>query len=325
MFSRQGLKRLTAVIIAVVVPLTLYTQRQNIYDWVRLRTYNPPAEIAALANDTRMNSTARHDFYVNHPQLMSDSTTFRQNCKIAEQTIVLGCYLSDQRGIYVYNVQDQRLQGVQQVTAAHEMLHAAYDRLSSADRKTVDQLLQTYYDQELTDQRVKETVDAYRKTEPKDVLSEMHSIFGTEIAKLPAELETYYGRYFSDRQAVVAYSQKYEAEFTSRNAKIDQYEVQLKTLKDKISSEEASLKSQLTVIQAQQSRLDTARSSNPAAYNAEVDSYNAKVDAYNAGISQYRRDVARYNSMLTEYNQLAGELKQLFDAIDTRLDTQTTR
>ena len=36
---------------------------------------------------------------------------------------------------YIYNVNDERLNGLKEVTAAHEMLHAAYERLPESDKK----------------------------------------------------------------------------------------------------------------------------------------------------------------------------------------------
>ena len=72
---------------------------------------------------------------------------------------MLGCYHSNQDGIFLYNVQDARLAGVQQVTAAHEMLHAAYDRLSTKDKNYVDGLLMDYLQERPQDQRIIDTMN----------------------------------------------------------------------------------------------------------------------------------------------------------------------
>jgi hypothetical protein len=310
----------------VAVPVVGFWQRNAIYDAVRLHGYNPPTAVVDLATQDTMTSQGRHLFYVNHPQLVGDSATFRADCTITEQTIVLGCYHPTQRGIFVYSVSDPRLGGVTEVTAAHEMLHAAYDRLSSSDKKDVDKMLNDYYQNDLHDQRILDTIEAYKKTEPKDLVNEMHSVFGTEVANLPASLEAYYQRYFSNRATVVAFSQNYEGEFTSRSAKTSQYETQINSLKQRVQSEEANLRSQLAKIEADRARLDSLRSSNQIeAYNAGVASYNTEIDAYNAGVAQYKSDVDRYNTLVEQYNAIAGELKQLYGAIDTRLQTESTR
>lgn len=304
----------------IALPFAAFWQRQAIYDWLKLRNYSPPAAVASLATATAMNSQARHIFYVNHPELIGDSDTFRNDCTSTEQTIILGCYHPPQLGIFVYDVHDERLNGIEEVTAAHEMLHAAYDRLKGSERDKINKLLNDFYKNELKDQRILETIDSYKKTEPQDLINEMHSIFGTEIATLPAPLEDYYKRYFSNRQAVVAFSQKYETEFTSRAAKASQIEKQLNSLKAKISAEEANLRAQLAKINSDQARLESLRNSGRIEeYNAGVGPYNAEVDTYNAGVAQYKRDVDTYNALLDQYNAIAGELKQLYGAIDTRL------
>ena len=304
----------------IVVPVVGLWQRNAIYDAVRLYGYSAPPAVANLAARNVMTDYGQHLFYVNRPELVSDSATFRADCTVTEQTIVLGCYHPNQNGIFVYNVSDTRLAGIQEVTAAHEMLHAAYDRLSNRDKKDVDKMLNDFYKNDLKDQRILDTIEAYKKTEPNDVVNEMHSIFATEIASLPAPLEKYYKRYFVSRTAVVAFSQNYENEFTGRSAAAAQYEKQLNDLKVKTVAEENDLRAQLAKINAEQARLDSLRSSGQIAeYNAGVSTYNADVDAYNIGVAGYKRDINSYNALVEQYNAVAGELKQLYGAIDTRL------
>lgn len=299
-------------------------QHRSILDWWQLRGYVPPAEIAALAADTAMTDPARRVFYVNHPDLMDDSTAFRQACPLNEETIILGCYHSGQRGIFIFDVDSTELDGVEEVTAAHEMLHAAYERLSANDKSEVEALLTSYYQNELTNERIKKSIDNYRKTEPNQLLDEMHSIFGTEVANLPAELETYYSRYFTDRGRVVALSASYEQEFTNRLNAINAADARLADLKRQIDNAEAALKIQSAEIERDQQQLDQFRESgNTSAYNAAVPAFNAKVAAYNQALNSLKADIAEYNRLVEERNATADELRALNTAIDTRLEPQT--
>src|SRR6185295_11567695 len=102
-----------------------------------------------------MTPDTRRLFYVYHP-VLEDKQAFNSHCTDSEKTIVLGCYIS-RTGIYLYDVTDSRLNGVEQVTAAHETLHAAYERLSSSERKRVDGLTAQAFAQ-VTDQRIKDTI-----------------------------------------------------------------------------------------------------------------------------------------------------------------------
>lgn len=267
-----------------------------------------------------MTSYAKHVFYVNHPDLESEASQFRSDCQETEKTIVLGCYHSDQQGIFIYNVKDPRLAGVQEVTAAHEMLHAAYDRLSPNQKNYVDGLLENYYNHDLHDQRIIQTMDEYRQSEPNDVVNEMHSVFGTEIANLPAPLENYYKKYFTDRHAITNYEAAYEAEFTSREDKIKADDTQLAQLKSQIDSEEQSLQQQLSQLNADRASLGKIRDAQQ--YDTGAASFNAQVGAYNAAVDRLRSDIDTYNQLVESRNAIASELTSLDQSIDTRLTTQ---
>ena len=307
-------------------PVVAMAEAGSILDWWRLRDYQPPVAISRLAAEDTMTAYAKHVFYVNHPSLTTSVSSFRSECSESEQTIVLGCYHPDQRGIFIFNVADSRLQGVQQVTAAHEMLHAVYDRLSSKDKKSVDSMLMDYYNHDLNNQRIIDTIDAYKKSEPNDVINEMHSVFGTEIPSLPAPLENYYRRYFTNRSTITDYAQSYQSEFTSRQDQIDSLSTRMSALMSQINAEETQLSAQLDQINSDRARLDSERGSGQtAAYNSGVASFNAEVDAYNAGISRLKNDINTYNQLVNQYNAIAQELASLEKSIDTRLTPQTTQ
>jgi hypothetical protein len=317
---QAGFTRLTALFILLVWLVILgiaAANRTSIYDWWSLRNYQAPSTVAGLATQDTMTSYARKIFYVNHPDI-EDKAAFGTKCPNngGEQTIVLGCYHSDQAGIFLLSVNDPRLAGVEEVTAAHEMLHAAYDRLSRGERNSVDAMLMDYYTHDLRDQRVLNTIAAYKKTEPNDVVNEMHSIFGSEVASLPPSLEQYYQHYFTNRAAVAAYAVQYQAEFTSRQSVVAQDDARLASLKTQITSDENDLKSKEVTITAQKSQLLIERSSgNVDAYNAGVPSYNSLIDGYNSEaqavqnlINQYNQLVANRNAVALEEDQLVNDL-----------------
>ncbi|MBI4033680.1 hypothetical protein HY379_01645 [Candidatus Saccharibacteria bacterium] len=323
-FKRVFAGSATLAILALLV-LGLFNL-QAIEDWLRLRNYTPPAAIAAIAKADSMTEVATRNFYVTHPELVDEAGAFRTACPSFEQTIVLGCYHPGfNSSIFIYDVQDERLDGVVEVTAAHEMLHAAYDRLGQADKNRINGLLNNYYNNDLRDKRVIETIDSYRQSEPNDLLNEMHSIFATEIGSLPSELENYYRQYFSDRSAVTAFAGKYADEFTGRIAKIKDFEQQLNSLRDKIRGEESALSNQLSQIEADRRRLDMLRASGRTEeYNASVPVFNASVNDYNASVAELRGDIAKFNRLVAAHNELAAELSSLYESLDTTLKPQTT-
>ncbi|MFA5003920.1 MAG: hypothetical protein WC498_01420 [Candidatus Saccharimonadales bacterium] len=304
------------LVIFLAILILAAVQRQAILDWWKLRGYQPPAAIVSLATDDSLTPQARHLLYVNRPGIAS-SAAFVQNCPTGgEKTIVLGCYKSGDNGIFIFRVSDPRLLGVEQVTTAHEMLHAAYDRLSSKDRSYVDGLLQNYYQHDLHDQRILDTIAAYKLSEPNDVVNEMHSVFGTEIANLPPALETYYQQYFSDRSKVTNFATTYKGEFTSRQTLVADYDSQMRNLKFQIDANQADL-------DQMKANLDTAAANlqqlqgdgNTSAYNQGVASYNVAVNTYNAKVQLTKNLINQYNTLVDKRNSVALEEQQLVQAI----------
>ncbi len=321
----QKASRLRAGVLVILLALLVgvWWQRQTIYDYARLYNYTAPPEVAALADRTTMNSSSRRLFYVYRPAI-EDKSQFNADCTASEQTIVLGCYVQGQ-GIYLYKVTDSRLNGVQEVTAAHEMLHAAYTRLSASEKTKVDQMTAAAY-AKITDERLRKTVDAYRAKDQSVVPNELHSILGTEVRALPNDLEAYYKRYFNNRLAVVGYSEKYQQAFTERQKQIEQYDGQLKNIKQQIDDLQSSLQAQERDLRSQKVTMDNLYAQRQfEAYNTLVAPYNMKVRAYNSQADSAQALIDQYNSIVNTRNALAVEESQLVKAIDSRPSTLQTQ
>ncbi len=297
---------------------------QDIQDWVKLRGYTPSSEIVQLTEHTTMVDSSRRLFYVNHP-IVADKETFNTHCRENEHSIVLGCYLPGQNGIFLLDVQDERLEGIKQVTAAHEFLHAAYERLSASERRRINALLQVTYEN-MKDPRIIETIELYRKQDPSIVENEMHSIFGSEVRNLPRELEEYYGRYFSNRLEIVRYAEKYEQAFTDRRNKIRQYDEELSRLKQQIDAATEKLRAQNDELKNMRNQMNSYRSSGRTEqYNELVPVYNNRVGEFNALIDSVSVDIVKYNGIVQQRNEIASEEAELVEAIDSREVVPTQR
>lgn len=288
---------------------------QDIRDWWALRGYTPSVAVQKIGTETTMTDYAKHLFYVYDPQI-EPSTKFNSDCTIAEASIVLGCY--NGIGIFVYDVTDPRLEGVQEVTAAHEMLHAGYDRLSDNERTRIDTLTAREM-AKLTDERIRTVIASYRQRDPNVVPNELHSILGTEVRSLDPELETYYKKYFTNRAAVVALSEKYEHVFTDNQTKVDRFDAELALIKSQVDVLEKDLNtraSDLTIDKAELDRL--AKSNRVAEYNAKVPLYNAGVNSYNSDLNRYRSLIEEYNNKVVERNALTIEQNSLIKSLDSK-------
>lgn len=303
------------LIIVSVISWFIFVNQQDIRDWWVLRSYQPSADIAALADAAALSELGERRFFASEPQL-NDAANFNANCPFPDRSLVLGCYAEG--NIYIFKVDNATLEGVEEVTAAHEMLHAAYARLSNQERQRIDELTNQAY--LATDsQRLRETVEGYRRDDPGSLTNELHSILGTEIRELPTELEDYYRRYFDDRSRVVDIAESYEKVFIELQDQIAKLESDIAELKSQIEASESQLSTQRNALDAEAKRLQDLREAGKfEEYNAGVPGYNAMVAEYNAGVEDYRALVERHNQLVKTHNELALEQNELVHSLDSK-------
>lgn len=309
------------LVLLIVCGIAFWSRHNEVLDWVATRGYTPPAHIELLADDTTMTPYAKRLFYANRPEVQGKQE-FNEHCTDpSEQVAVLGCFVGNRLGIYIYDVTDERLDGIKQVTAAHEMLHQAYQRLDKKEKTRINKLLQEYHDRQASE-KLKSKIASYQHGEQEHLLNEMHSIFGTEAPDLPAELEEYYKQYFADRSQVLALYQRYQSEFDDRIARINALDAELAALKASIEADKQELEQREEDLRRRRSQLDAYLSSGAiATYNAAVPGFNALVVAYRNMVDDINRDVERFNNLLAERNAIAVQERELEDAIDSTVDT----
>ena len=217
----------------IAVTIWVVFNRQYVLDYITNLTYTPSSEIAEFSNRSGMSSAGRFLFYASEPKL-STGDEFIEECSANnEKTAILGCYSGMK--IYLYDIDDPRLDGIKEVTAAHEMLHAAYDRLNASEQKEVSRLVELAYD-EVKNERLDELLELYEESEPGHRSNELFAILGTEYDELPTELETVYAEYFDNRSEVVRLATKYQSTFIELADKQQQLVEQLNSLSSEISS-----------------------------------------------------------------------------------------
>ncbi len=301
----------------------LWVHHEWLGDTIVLRSYDAPQQITSLADETAMTNYGKRLFFVNKPEL-NDKTLFNEHCQhVSTDAAVLGCFKGNRQGMYIFDVTDPRLNGIEQVTAAHEMLHQAYERLDNAERRHIDQLLNDYYQNGLTDESVKSKMAIYQVTEPDNLANEMHSIFGTEIKDLPKELEDYYAQYFTDRQKVLGYRAMSQAAFDSYRQQIAAYDAQLAELQPRIDQMEVALTQKITTLKAAKAELDADLAAGRVGeYNTGVAPYNALVNSYNKDLATLNQRIAEFNKLVQERNEVSVEVTELNKALDSSLTPQ---
>jgi hypothetical protein len=298
-------------------------------------SYEPSSpEIERLAIANAMTPKAQQLFYKQNPKIEPKEkfhTLCRQPGQNHEKTIILGCFTSNgYRGsIVIQSVTEPRLQGMMEVVAAHEMLHAAYQDLSQAERSRLAPKLKKAV-QQVKDPHLSSVLKAYEAGAPETYLNELHAHLGTELSNLSdPDLEQHYQQYFQDRQQVLAFAQRSRSVLAQLEAKAEQ-------LKPEIDALEVSLNEQKNVIQqvnneleVRQQRLQQMKfelhnlkqraeaslrqgdSSLVQEFEYQKDQFNQEVRQYNLQTQTLQGQVAQINQQVETYKQKVGTYNEL--------------
>lgn len=307
---------LSAVIIGFAA--WLFFNRQFAIDQISVWSYQPSSEIAQISEKTGMTNHGRFMFYSTKPEIL-ESTRFNLECPRKERkNPILGCYTASDR-IYIYNLVDEKLEGMKEVTAAHEMLHAVWDRTSDGDKERVSKLLEDAY-KKIDDAELKSRMEYYQRTEPGEFTNELHSILGTEFANLGEDLEKYYNKYF-DRADVLALHGAYDTFYSSLASQAEDLVNKMEALGALIDAKTSSYNQKVYQLSADISdfnnRANTGGFTNVADFNAEravLVSRSSELEQERAAINT---DIATHNKYYATYEKIASQLKTLNDNMDS--------
>lgn len=321
MFKRR-LGSFLFTIIFLGVAAFAVSNAQLIGDYARYYQYQPSETMASFVDKTGMSEHGEFLFYLSHPTLQG-AETFNQLCDKRDSTAaVLGCY--DGMNIYIYDITDPRLAGIRPTTAAHEMLHAAYSRLSPEDKRMVDGLLEAEYAKLKDDKELSSRMAFYATTQPGDRANELHSIIGTEIGKISSQLEDYYKRYFSDRSKVIAQHKQYHSLFEELSARADTLNSQMSQLSEAINNKKEMYAAQSSALQSDiadfNARAAGGGFNSQAEFSAERRALMARSASLDALRTEINNDINYYNSLVTELNSIAVETEALNRSIDSSLE-----
>ena len=270
-------------------------------------------EVIELGREASLSRLGRELYAGNRP-VIRERADFADDCPLpeADDTFVLGCYDGFLGAISVLRIDRLDIEGVMPVTAAHEMLHAAYDELGRKERERVDTMLENFL-AETPQPQIEESLALYTE---KERANEVHSLAGTEIGVLPPALERYYARYFDDRTAVVTLFEGYQRVFDDLETRFQLLEFELGLLEGQLESLESQadaaaaeadqLASQIDELRAQ-GRIDES--------NNLVGPQNAAVDRANSLSSQYNAVVNEYNAKIDELNEISMSLGDLYSDV----------
>lgn len=329
--------RLGWIIILILVTV-LYLYRSPLIDKLQTTGYQPTAELAKISTRTTMTSAAKTIFYASDPTIQ-DAKSFNQDCSDHESdSVTLGCYRHTDNCNQVLNALSQaacmkiklfsinraELDGIVDVTAAHEMLHAAYARLSEHERTKLNDQLQKQTTELIKDQAFKERLSVYDDLSHDQYVNELHSVLGTEVDNLSTDLKIHYRQYFQDRSQVVKLYQKYSNFFLNLKKEADQLADSLKQQADDINRRIAAhnqLSRQLSSDINSFNRLASSPGgfSSQASFLSARQQIMARVEAAKAEESAIQQAIVNFNKDNDRLKSIAGNLDGLNHSIDSNL------
>ncbi len=321
LLSRGKLFRGAFGVVILVVAVLISFNAQTILDYARVYQYQPTPEIYDIATQISFSDRGKFLFFTGQP-VIEKAAEFNKYCisRNNDTTLILGCYVVNT--IHIYDVPSQQITSVKPVTAAHEMLHVAYERLSPQEKERVDRLLMDEYSRLKSDSEFESRVKSYRESEPGELFNELHSIIGTEVSSISPDLEEYYSKYFLIRSKVVNLYQSYRNVFNKLTDQIDQLSleadrlfVELKQHSQSYENEVAEFKSKQLVFNRRASQGDFTSLEQ---FQSERKILLAKFNRLEAKRLDVASIIDNYNSVVEQINKLAADLNILGRSLDSK-------
>lgn len=299
----------------------LVLNRQLVLDHVRVWQYQPSQHIATLAQRATMTDKAKFSFYLAQPRL-ENATQFNQDCRRVEQASpIVGCYAHAKETIHIYNVQNAELDGIKEVTAAHEMLHVAWSRYSAEQRRRLGELLEAAYTKVKT-KKLEERMAYYERAQPGTRANELHSILGTEFADLGSELEAHYAEYFSNRAALLKLHAQYNEKFTSAEAEADALTASLDQRKREIEQLTAAYHARINAYSQDVATFNQRAAGGGFQTQAEFQAERARLSQRGLALRRERQTIEgkvdAYNTDVEKLNALGRKIDQLNQSLDSQ-------
>ena len=277
-----------------VMTIVVILNKTFVRDKIKSLLSNPTPEVLNIEQKLDLTESAKLIFSASNPTLDS-SETFNSYCSSYDiNTAILGCY-SDEK-IHIYNIDLPALSGIVESTAAHEFLHAVWERLSGIERDKLSIDLKKVYSENC--EKLCETLKNYNEA---NQLNELYARVGTQISDLPESLENHYKKYFKDRQKIVEFYNSYISTFDEITKKNDELYSEIENLEKEIS--EMTLN-----------------------YQNELQSYSDKVDEFNncantpGCFSQYTFNIRR-NELINEQAYLLN----FYDEINEKIENYNSK
>ncbi|MFC4223701.1 hypothetical protein [Lysinibacter cavernae] len=321
-------KRIPVLIIVAVILGALvflgFSNKQAIEDQFTIWGFTPTAEVTAVQNRLQLTGEGTTAFLASAPTLES-SQRFNEQClnvDHSDEGHVLGCFTGSR--IHLFKVDDERLDGIVEVTAAHELLHATYSRLSAGEQEQVNNELEAEYERLKPEHpEIEERMQVYANLPHASFVNELHSVLGTEVADLSPELEEHYAKYFTSRSVILDLFESYHSVFTAIQSEATDIEAQMKELGDSIESRSATYQTDVTQLNADILSFNERAAAGDFRTATQFASEKAPLEERRVALettrAQLETDVETYNGLRDRLLELDAKSQELNRVINSGL------
>lgn len=280
--SRKNVITIGLSLCAIVICVIMVVSKINFSgfdDARKARDFTPSPEIQKLIDGLNLTNVAKDILYASSPQL-KDKQAFNGICGHDgdPDAYIAGCYYKkgDDEYIDIFNAGSDanglqnayyNYDNAKKVTLSHEMLHAAYARLSDNEKQKINDELNKIY---ASNKEIREELKGYPESQKYD---ELYTRSATEIYSLSNILEDHYRKYFKDRQSIAKMYHDCKSQIDDMLTKADEV---------------------MAKIQQQEKLINSATSI--ASYNSAVTEYNKLVDIYNDYVDVFRDTLDKRDS-----------------------------
>lgn len=323
--TKSPWKRIIAFLLLLLIAVGAYfayANRYTIQNWWLARDYRPDNKILALEEHIQLTDAGLLVFHSTHPTI-STGAAFRTGCAAVTHTEsghVVGCYTSEHR-IHLFDVTDLRISGIVEVTAVHEMLHAVWQQ--TPDNRELSKWLLDYYENHASEQ-LRTRMEVYADLPQAEFTNELHSVLGTEVADLPAELEAHYAQYIVDRSAIVAIFDRYHAVFTTIQEEAAQLEAEMRQLRETVELERGQFETRVQMYNSAVQEFNERNrnygfATNPEEFYRISDQYRAQREQLLQTRSEIQAKIDHYEQLRLRLVQLSETSQELNNLLDSNL------
>jgi hypothetical protein len=285
---------------------------QHALDQVTVWAHKPSASATEQMHRTGMSQDAQFIYTASRP-VVESQRDFNSTCSVVTtDTSILGCYIETTKRIYLFHETDSRLDGTEELWAAHEMLRAAWDRMPPAQQRSlVGPLNDVLAAHGGGDINLAGRTSDIARDDPKDRDAELYAMVGTEAPLVGATLEKSYAKYFTSRAVVTTLANHANSYVVALRHKVVALTATIDTLGKSLD------------VQAKTFNADVKR------LGADIDSFNARARTLGGFASEAQFNtqraalIARQHALQARVKQINGRVDQ-FNADLKKLESLST-